>query len=124
MGSTISKLFGSSDNGATELAQRQLAASQRMALAERARAEATVDQAGATTSTARKGRRLLTYLGADGAGLPQGDQERLQSVHAREGDRRADHLHGHEQGRGLAQEFEPLAALGRIAAGSASAPGT
>lgn len=68
MGDMIGKLFGGGDNGA-DLARAQAAASQRQALAAEARAAAQVDQAASSTSggAGRRGRRLLTALGADGA---------------------------------------------------------
>lgn len=60
MGKVFSSLMGGDDQS-TKIAEQ----SQRQALAAMANQQAEVDQA-AATSTGRKGRRLLTALGAPG----------------------------------------------------------
>ena len=64
MSSVISGLMGGGDNGA-KLAQQQAAASQRRAIADMARQSAEADQAKAGSGK-KRGRGLLTFLGADG----------------------------------------------------------
>lgn len=58
-------LMGS--NRAAEQAAAQAAANQRQQLAQLAKSQAEVDQAGASTNPRAKGRKLLTFLGADGS---------------------------------------------------------
>jgi hypothetical protein len=63
----IGKLFGGGgDNGAAQAAA-QAAAAQRQALAKMTQDSAMADAAGQRQGS-KKGRSLLTFLGADGAG--------------------------------------------------------
>ncbi|WP_336800492.1 hypothetical protein [Kaistia sp. MMO-174] len=61
MGKVIKNLFGGSSD-AEKLAREQAASQQRTQLAAMANQQAEVDQAKAS-STGRKGRQLLTFLG-------------------------------------------------------------
>ena len=64
----MSGLIGGGTNRAAEAAAAQAASAQRQQLAQLAKSQAEVDQAAASTNPRAKGRKLLTFLGADGAG--------------------------------------------------------
>ena len=61
----MSGLMGGGNDKAAKLAREQVAAAQRRALAEMAMAAGQEDQARAGTGK-RRGRGILTFLGADG----------------------------------------------------------
>lgn len=63
----VKKLLGMGGNDGAKMAAAQAAASNRMALAQVARDSANSDAAG-QRSGSKKGRALLSFLGAEGAG--------------------------------------------------------
>jgi hypothetical protein len=63
--SGIATLFGGGSDAGAKIAQQQAAAAQRRAIAEMARQAAEADQA-KSSGGKRKGRSLLTFLGAEG----------------------------------------------------------
>jgi hypothetical protein len=63
--SFLKNLFGASDNGEA-LARQQAAAAQRRSIAELARQSAEADQAKVGAGGPKRGRTLLTFLGAPG----------------------------------------------------------
>ena len=63
---TITKLLGGGDTGASA-ARAEAAAAQRRSLSQMAKDAAVADASG-QRSGVKKGRQLLTFLGADGSG--------------------------------------------------------